>query len=105
MDETTGTSEVVGTDMAPRAAPPVREQLTVAGHQLLATLRRIVAEGNVRSIVVRRDGRVVVSFPVTVGVVGAVLAPQIAFFGTIAAVLTQCTIEVIHEDAPHAPTP
>jgi hypothetical protein len=79
------------------SAPDVREQFTVAGNQVANTIRNLVNEGNVRSIVVRHGGRTIVSFPVTVGVVGTLLAPQVALLGTLVAVLTQCTIEVVRE--------
>ena len=51
-------------------------------------------EGNVRRIVIKQDGRTIAEFPLTVGVVGAVLAPLLAAVGALAAVLTECTIEV-----------
>src|SRR5258708_21556523 len=85
-------------------APDMREQVNVAGNQVVGTVRRLIAEGNVRSVVVRHDGRTIVSFPVTVGVLGTVLAPQLALLGVLAAVLTQCTIEVVREGQSTPPT-
>jgi hypothetical protein len=82
----------------------MREQVNVAGNQVVGTVRRLIAEGNVRSVVVRHDGRTIVSFPVTVGVLGTVLAPQLALLGMLAAVLTQCTIEVVREGQSTPPT-
>ena len=57
-------------------------------------MKKIVHEGNVRRIVIKQDGRTVAEFPMTVGVVGAVVAPVLAAVGALAAVLTECTIEV-----------
>jgi len=48
----------------------------------------------VRRVIIKQDGRTVVEFPLTVGVVGTVLAPVLAAVGAIAAVLTECTVEV-----------
>ena len=62
--------------------------------QVIAEIRRLVAEGNVRRVVVKQRGRTVAEFPVTVGVIGAVVAPLAAGIAALAAVLTECTIEV-----------
>lgn len=83
---------------SPQTSPPVREQFTVAGNQVVYKIKEIVAKGNVRSVVVKHDGKVVVEFPLTVGVVGTLLAPQVAVLGTLAALLTQCSIEVVRTD-------
>ena len=71
-----------------------REEFSVRGGQLLDKVRELVEAGNVRSVIVRHDGNVVAEFPLTVGVVGTLLAPQLAALGAIAALLTDCTIEV-----------
>ena len=70
------------------------DELQVQGEQLMEQVKRLIHEGNVRRIVVKHDGQTVVELPVTVGVVGAVLAPMLAAVGAIGAILTQCTIEV-----------
>ena len=62
--------------------------------QAIAEIKRLVAEGNVRRVVVKQQGKTVAEFPVTVGVIGAVLAPIAAAIGALAALLTDCTIEV-----------
>ncbi len=58
------------------------------------TLKKLVHEGNVRRVIVKQDGRTVVEFPLTVGVIGTVFAPMLAAAGALAAVLSECTIEV-----------
>jgi hypothetical protein len=97
-------NQTTGSETPSDTASSMREQVTVAGNQVVDTVRRMVAEGNVRSVVVRHGGKTIVSFPVTIGVVGTVLAPQVALLGLVAAVLTQCTIEVIREEGPTLPT-
>jgi hypothetical protein len=62
--------------------------------QVLGQLKKLVEEGNVRRVVVKQRGKTVAEFPLTVGVVGAVLAPVAAAIGALTALLTDCTIEV-----------
>ena len=71
-----------------------KESFKVAADQLVDAVKRLVHEGNVRRIVIKQEGRSVAEFPLTVGVVGAVVAPVLAAVGALAAVLTECTIEV-----------
>jgi hypothetical protein len=70
------------------------ESFKVAGAQLLDAVKKLLHEGNVRRVIIKHDGRSVAEFPLTVGVVGAVLAPVLAAVGALAAVLTECTVEV-----------
>ena len=80
------------------------ESFKVTGDDLLRRVKEILHEGNVRRIVIKQGSRTVVEFPVTVGVVGALAAPSLAAVGTLAALLTECTIEVERErDAPPPP--
>ena len=70
------------------------ETIKVEGGQLIDQIKRLVHEGNVRRIVIKQGERTVVEFPLTIGVVGVVLAPVLAAAGALAALLTDCTIEV-----------
>jgi len=82
------------------------ESFKVTGDDLLRRVKEILHEGNVRRIVIKQGSRTVVEFPVTVGVVGALAAPSLAAVGALAALLTECTIEVERERAaPAAPPP
>ena len=71
-----------------------KESFKVAANELVDAVRKIVREGNVRRIIVKQEGRTVAEFPLTVGVIGSVLAPMLAALGALAAVLTECSIEV-----------
>jgi len=71
-----------------------QESFKVAADQLVETFKKLVHEGNVRRVIIKQDGRTVVEFPLTVGVIGTVFAPMLAAAGALAAVLTECTIEV-----------
>ncbi len=77
----------------------VQERSTVdvvaaTGSQIIDTIKNLVHEGNVRRISIKQDGRIIAEFPLTFGVVGAALAPALAAAGAIAALVTDCTIEV-----------
>ena len=71
------------------------EEVSVSGDQLLAKVKEVLHEGNVRRVSIKNeDGDTVLEVPLTLGVVGAILAPQLAAVGAIAALLTKCTIVV-----------
>ena len=66
----------------------------MAADQLVDAVKRLVHEGNVRRVIIAQDGRTIAEFPLTVGVIGAVLAPMLAAVGAIAAVVSDCTVVV-----------
>jgi hypothetical protein len=72
----------------------IKESFQVAADQLVDAVKKVLHEGNVRRVIIKQDGRTVVEFPLTVGVIGAVFAPILAAVGAIATVLTHCTVEV-----------
>jgi hypothetical protein len=61
-------------------------------------VKALIHEGNVRRVVVQHEGRTVAEFPLTAGIVGAVLAPVVAAVGALVAVLEDCTIQVEREN-------
>ncbi|MFC1496266.1 DUF4342 domain-containing protein [Candidatus Margulisiibacteriota bacterium] len=71
-----------------------KEEFEVMGKDLVEKTKEIVKEGNARRIVIKQEDKVIVEFPLTLGVVGAVLAPMLAALGAIAALIGKCTIEV-----------
>ena len=84
-----------------------RETVEGTTEQILAQIKKLIDEGNVRRVMVKHQGRVVAEFPLTVGVVGTVLAPLAAALGALTAVLAECTIEVEKyvADSPSAQPP
>jgi Domain of unknown function (DUF4342) len=70
------------------------ETINEKGAELIAKLKELLHEGNVRQVVIKQGGRVIAQFPVTVGVVGALFAPVLAAVGAMIAVLNDCTLEV-----------
>ena len=80
------------------------EKIEGTTDQVLNQIGRLIDEGNVRRVVVKQRGRVIAEFPLTVGVVGTVLAPLAAALGALTAVLTDCSIEV-EKTAQNEPAP
>lgn len=75
-----------------------KEEFKVSGDALLQRVKTLIKEGNVRRISIKdKKGKTLVEFPLTIGVVGAVLAPVLAAVGAIAALVTECTISVERE--------
>lgn len=71
------------------------ETFKINGEQLLAKVKELIKEGNIRRIIIKdKTGKVIVEFPLTVGVVGTLLAPALAAVGALAALLTECEITV-----------
>ncbi len=66
----------------------------VEGAAIVDKIKAVVREGNVRRVVVEHDGRTVAEFPLTAGVVGAVLAPVVAAIAAVVALFKDCTIHV-----------
>jgi hypothetical protein len=84
------------------------EEHRTQGEQLVDRVRELIREGNVRRISIRNDeGRTLIEIPLTIGVVGALLAPAWAALGAIAAVVSDCSIEVEREgeESPVTPDP
>ena len=71
------------------------EEFRVSGEEVLAKVKELIREGNVRRVAIKNEeGRTLIDIPLMLGVVGAVLAPQAAAIGAIAALVTDCTIIV-----------
>ena len=64
------------------------------GSAVVNRLRGIVEEGNRRRVVIESKGREVAAFPLTAGVIGAVLAPELAALGTAVTLLNECTVRI-----------
>jgi Domain of unknown function (DUF4342) len=75
------------------------EEFQVNGEDLIARIKELVRQGNIRRISVRNEeGRTLVDLPLTWGVVGALVAPQLAALGAVAALLTKASIIVERAD-------
>jgi hypothetical protein len=82
------------------------EKYPIRGEHLLARVKELIQEGNIRRIIIRNEeGKTIVEVPLTIGVVGAALAPPLAAIGAIAALVTDCSIEVERLPATGAKSP
>ncbi|HMK17112.1 MAG TPA: DUF4342 domain-containing protein [Chitinophagaceae bacterium] len=76
-----------------------KETFKVQGEKVLNKVKELVKEGNVRKISIHeKDGRELMSFPLSLGVVGAVFAPVLAAVGALAALIGECSITVEREE-------
>ena len=74
------------------------EEFHVNGEQLLAKIKELIHEGNIRRIIIKnKEGKTIMEIPLTIGVVGVVLAPTLAAVGAIAALVTEATVVVEKE--------
>ncbi len=82
------------------------EEFKVSGGDLIDTVKRIISEGNARRIIIKSEsGNTLVEFPLTIGAIGALIAPVLAAVGAIAALVTRCTIVVERRDGTATPSP
>jgi len=82
-----------------------KEKFTVSGDQLLAKIKQLIREGNIRKVRIIHNEKVLLEVPLTIGApvaaIGIMAAPVLAAVGALAALVTECTIEVEREE----PTP
>lgn len=73
----------------------VHEEFRVSGEAVVAKVKELVREGNVRRITIKNDeGKVLIEIPLTIGVIGTVLLPVWAAISAIAALVANLTISV-----------
>jgi hypothetical protein len=71
------------------------EEFKVTGGEILNKVKEIIHEGNVRRIILKDEhGKTFMEIPLTVGVVGALVAPVLAAVGAVAALASDMTIVV-----------
>lgn len=75
------------------------EEFIIDGEKLTAKVKELINEGNVRRIIIKnKEDKVLVEFPVTVGVVGALIAPILAAVGAIATLVAECKVVVVRRE-------
>jgi len=74
------------------------EKFTVSGSQLVEKVKQLIREGDIRKVRLLHEGRTLIEIPLTIGApavaIGILAAPVLAAIGAIAALVTECTIEV-----------
>ncbi len=74
------------------------ETFKIEGGKLLEKIKEVIKEGNVRRIIIKdKKGKEIVQFPLTIGLIGAAVAPVLAGVGAIAALITECTVTIERE--------
>ena len=82
------------------------EEHTVSGERLVARVKELIREGNVRRIIVKdEEGQTVMELPLTIGVVGALLLPALVALGAIAALAAHYTLVIEREAETKVPAP
>ena len=72
-----------------------REEFEFSGDKLVSQIKELINEGNIRRIIIKsEEGRALIDIPLTVGILGTLVAPQLAALGAIAALVTRGTIVV-----------
>jgi len=71
------------------------EKYQIKGEDLVKKVKSLIKEGNIRRITISdKNGKEFITLPLTIGVIGALVAPVLAAVGAIAALVTECTITV-----------
>ena len=71
------------------------EEFKIEGEKLLSKIKELIHEGNIRKVIIKdKDGKTLMEIPMTFGVVGVLIAPQLAALGAVAALLTEATVVV-----------
>lgn len=80
------------------AGAELKEEFKVKGEEILAKVKELIKEGNARRIIIKNDkGKILIELPLTIGLVGAALAPVVAAVGALAALVSSCSIIVERE--------
>ena len=72
----------------------VVEEVKVAADELVRKVHELLHEGNVRRIIVKKDGHIVMEIPLTVAAIGVIAAPVLAAIGALAAFVGKYTIVI-----------
>jgi len=76
-----------------------KESFSINGEELLNKVKELVKEGNIRKISIHdKEGKELLSFPLTIGVVGVLFAPVLAAVGALAALIGECKLTVEREE-------
>lgn len=82
-------------EIMPKKKEQTKEEFKVSGDDIVKKVKELIKEGNARRIIIKNEkGETMLEVPLTLGAVGAVIAPVLAAVGALAALLTKCTIVV-----------
>lgn len=97
------TKKVATTTKKTPKKPPKKsikqETYKASGKSLLKKVKELIAQGNVRHITIKsKAGKVIVEFPLTIGVIATALLPVLAAVSALTALIGECTISVKVEE-------
>ncbi|CAN5357217.1 hypothetical protein BH09BAC6_BH09BAC6_03670 [soil metagenome] len=75
-----------------------KETFSINGEHLLKKIKELIAEGNATRITITKNDKELITFPLTIGVVGTLIAPVFAAVGALAALIGECSITVEREE-------
>ncbi|MFH1296016.1 MAG: DUF4342 domain-containing protein [Bacteroidota bacterium] len=76
-----------------------KEEFRIKGEELIGKVKELIQEGNVRRIIIKdEEGKTYLEIPVTIGVIGVLVAPVLAAIGAVAAMVANLKIEVIRTE-------
>jgi hypothetical protein len=76
-----------------------KSSFNVSGDDLLKKVKQLIHEGNVNRIIIKNEeGHTYLEIPVTVGLIGAIVAPILAAVGALAALVARFKIEVVRKE-------
>ncbi len=76
-----------------------KEEIIIKADELLEEIKKIIKEGNVQRIIIKDEkGTKYLEIPVTVGVVGVIIAPYLAAIAALAILATELTVEIIRKE-------
>jgi hypothetical protein len=83
-----------------------KEEFKVKSEEVIGKVKELLHEGNVRKLIIKdEEGKVYLEIPVSLGLVGAFLAPTVAAVGALAAMVANLKIEVIRTEEPETAKP
>lgn len=68
------------------------------GEELINEIKKIIEKGNVTKLTIKRQGEIILNIPITAGAIGVIIAPFLSLAGITAALLTECTIEILKDN-------
>lgn len=75
------------------------QEFKIDGKELYEKVKELIQKGNARKISIKKEsGETILEIPLTLGAVGAIIAPVLAAVGALAALLTKCSIVVEKRD-------
>jgi hypothetical protein len=106
------TNEPTNAQVQSNGTPPVtqapvehdwREEIELAGSQLVERVKELITEGNIRRLIIRTaEDKVMLEIPLTAGVaVGGVvtlLAPVVAALGALAALIAHVKVQIVRDE-------